>query len=138
MDKASFEGLKALFVSTFPKTCHSCGFVYETAEQFFAETRGMASGRSSLKAATEEDGVVIVEVFRNCRCGSTLMDEFGSRRDHSEKGQRQRQAFDRMHALLRERSIPEAEIRSEIVKFLRGEPSLLTSWLDVDDYQSIG
>ncbi|MGY6275488.1 hypothetical protein [Methylomonas sp. MgM2] len=129
MDKESFDGLTALFESSFPKTCRTCGYVYETAEQFLAETQDMQCGRSSLKSAVEEDGSNIVEVFRNCRCGSTLMDEFSCRRDQSEKGQKQRQEFDHMYGLLVSRNIPEAEARAELVKFLRGKPNKLAEWL---------
>ncbi|MCK9987662.1 MAG: hypothetical protein AzoDbin1_04134, partial [Azoarcus sp.] len=39
------------------------------------------------------DGQVIVELFRNCVCGSTLMDCFRDRRDTSEAGLRRRARF---------------------------------------------
>jgi hypothetical protein len=132
MDRQEFEGLKTLLESAFPKTCRNCGHVYESAEQFFMDTQDMAAGRSSLKSAIEDDGGVVVEVFRNCRCGSSLMDEFGCRRDHSEKGDRQREAFDKMLALLQAKNIPEATARSEIVDFLRGKPNHLKSLLAAD------
>lgn len=132
MNPEEFDGLKALLASAFPKTCRNCGHIYQTAEQFFAETLDMPSGRSSLKMAIENDGAAIVEAFRNCRCGSTLMDEFGCRRDHSESGLERRSVFDRMLALLLARNIPEQEARAEIVSFLRGRPSQLQAWLNAD------
>ena len=133
MKSEEFEGLKALLESAFPKTCRNCGHIYETADQFFAETLDMPSGRSSLKMAIEDDGSAIVEAFRNCRCGSTLMDEFACRRDNSESGMQRRTAFDRMLALLLARNLPETEARAEIVNFLRGRPSKLKAWLNADD-----
>jgi hypothetical protein len=132
MNAQDFEGLKALLDSAFPKKCGNCGYVYETAEQFFLETQDMPRGRSSLKSAVEEDGATVVEAFRNCRCGSSLMDEFGCRRDASEKGRQQREAFDKMLALLLGRNIPEPIARSEIANFLRGKPNQLKSLLSED------
>lgn len=133
MNVEYFEGLQALIDSAFPKKCGNCGYVYETAEQFFAETQDMPRGRSSLKSAVEDDGSTVVEAFRNCRCGSTLMDEFSCRRDHSEQGIRRRMAFDRMLDILLTRNIPELEIRAEILSFLRGRTSRLQEWLDDGD-----
>lgn len=132
MDAQDFEGLKALLESAFPKRCSNCGHVYLTAEQFFLETQDMPRGRSSLKSASEDDGCAFVEAFRNCRCGSTLMDEFGCRRDHSEKGMRRREAYEKMLALLLARNIPEETARAEIVDFLHGKPNKLKILLGVD------
>lgn len=133
MNTQDFEGLHALLVSAFPKTCKNCGHVYETAEQFFAETLDMPSGRSSLKMATEGDGATIVEAFRNCRCGSTLMDEFGCRRDNSASGLERRTIFDRMLSLLLARHISEEEARTELINFLRGRPNQIQVWLNGGD-----
>ena len=93
--KQVFEGLKPLTPSAFPKRCNNCGRVYETAEQFLTETLDMPRGNSSLKADVEDDGLTIVEVFRNCSCGSTLMDNYSCRRDQSEQGQQRRASFSR-------------------------------------------
>ncbi len=57
------------------------------------QTNDLNCGRSSLKQAEDENGQLIVEVYRNCVCGSTLMDEFHSRRDDSPEGQRKRQVY---------------------------------------------
>ncbi|MDD1620424.1 MAG: hypothetical protein LUQ11_03000 [Methylococcaceae bacterium] len=133
MDAQEFEGLKALLDSAFPKTCRNCGHVYETAEQFFTDTQDMAGGRSSLKSAIEDDGCVVVEVFRNCRCGSSLMDEFGCRREHSEKGDQRRAAFEKMLAVLQAKNIPDSNARTEIVNFLRGKPNQLKALLTADN-----
>jgi len=86
-------GLTAFIETSFPKKCSVCGATFKTAAQFLIETENMPNGRSSLKEAIEEDGMAIVEVFRNCSCGSTLMEEFNSRRDNSTIGKERRAKF---------------------------------------------
>jgi hypothetical protein len=94
-DKALFNGLQELTIGAFPKTCASCGRVYEDLEQFLAQTLAI-NERSGLKASVDDDEQPVVELFRNCICGSTLMDFCRSRRDESEKGQRRRETFARI------------------------------------------
>ncbi|MDT8426378.1 MAG: hypothetical protein RQ733_10430 [Methyloprofundus sp.] len=118
-----FKGLTAMVESSFPRKCSCCGKSYATAESFLAETQNMSSGRSSLKESLEEDGTVIVEVFRNCVCGSTLMDEFNSRRDDSGKGQQRRATFDKLVSLLQKQQISKGVARAEVLKMLQGERS---------------
>ena len=118
-----FQGLSAIFESSFPKKCLACGKVYETSEQFLRETQNMPNGRSSLKEAIEDNGTAIVEVFRNCACGSTLMDEFNSRRDESNQGKKRRMQFDKLLNILRQQGISTETGRSEILKFMHGQHS---------------
>ncbi|MCQ8103980.1 hypothetical protein NP590_07680 [Methylomonas sp. SURF-2] len=92
MSDDTFQGLKALPFK-FPRTCGSCGRVYRTEAEFLEQTQALGNDRSPIKAAEDDDGRVILEVFRNCVCGSTLMDEFHSRRDNSPEGQRRREAY---------------------------------------------
>lgn len=126
-----FDGLTALLASAFPKTCRNCGYVYQSAEQFFAETDGMARGRPSLKSAEEDDGGVLVEAFRNCRCGSTLMDEFACRRDMSEQGHQRRQIFDRLLRLLQTEAGGAQAARRQILDLLREEACDLETLLQI-------
>jgi len=118
-----FKGLTAMFESSFPRKCSCCGKTYATAEIFLAETHNMPSGRSSLKEALEGDGTAIVEVFRNCVCGSTLMDEFNSRRDDSSKGKAKRATFDKLVSILNKQQISKELARGEVLKILHGEQS---------------
>ncbi|QPK64364.1 hypothetical protein IVG45_05200 [Methylomonas sp. LL1] len=97
MSDESLKGLKALPLK-FPRQCGSCGRIYQTEAEFLQQTLGMRAGRSSLKEGEDDDGRVIVEVFRNCLCGSTMMDEFHSRRDNSVEGQRRRAEYAKAHA----------------------------------------
>ena len=130
MNDRDFAGLRALLESSFPKHCGNCGRVYESVEQFLAETEDMPDGRSSLKSALEDDGSEIVEVFRNCVCGSTLMDEFNSRRDDSDQGKKRRAEFDNMLEALRRHKLPDSVARTEILNFLKGRPSHLIELLN--------
>ncbi len=123
------NGLTSFIESSFPKTCAVCGRTYHTAEEFLTETHNMPGGRSSLKGALEEDGTEIVEVFRNCACGSTLMDEFKSRRDNSETGKKKRQEFDKLLSFLSKQNVPVKIARTEILKLYRGKKSELINTL---------
>lgn len=124
-----FDGLTAFIESAFPKKCTVCGKTYQTAEQFLTETQNMPNGRSSLKQALEEDGTAIVEVFRNCRCGSTLMDEFNSRRDNTNPGQEKRAEFDKLVLILQNQHVPVEIARIEILKLFKGEKSETLDYL---------
>lgn len=118
-----FQGLSALFESSFPKKCSVCGKVYKNSDQFLSETQNMPNGRSSLKEAIEDNGTAIVEVFRNCACGSTLMDEFNSRRDNSSRGKKRRQQFDKLLKILQQQGIATEIGRREIINFINGQHS---------------
>jgi hypothetical protein len=118
-----FKDLHALAQSAFPKRCANCGRQYETAEAFLAETRQIAPDRSGLKASEDDDGKSIVEAFRNCVCGSTLMDFFSDRRDLSAAGLARRQTFAELQAYLVSQGLEQAVARAELLKVLRGESS---------------
>jgi len=111
-------GLTAFIETSFPKKCSVCGATFKTAAQFLIETQNMPNGRSSLKEALEEDGKEIVEVFRNCSCGSTLMDEFNSRRDNSNTGKKSRVEFEQL--LLNNRHLSIEKARIEVLKQIKG------------------
>ncbi|MFK7873637.1 MAG: hypothetical protein AB8C84_10830 [Oligoflexales bacterium] len=98
------------YTNTFPKTCHTCGTIYESLEDYQAKTKISASGRSSIfnKFGVQE--------FRNCRCGSTLVLVSGDRRDQSEYGEARRQLFDRCFDKIK---IYSSDTDDEIRKFLR-------------------
>jgi hypothetical protein len=117
--------LRALAESAFPKRCANCGCVYDSAQQFLAQTRGIAPDRSGLKSSEDDDGTTILEVFRNCVCGSTLMDLFSDRRDMSEAGAIRRQRFGDMLQFLVARGLARETARGELIKVLRGEGSAI-------------
>lgn len=117
---ALFQGLNALEETSFPRTCGSCGRVYETAQQYLRETGSVSGGRSGLKESVDDNGHRCVEVFRNCVCGSTLMNVFGNRRDGSQAGLRRRQRVDELIAFLVANGLDKEVARAELLKMMRG------------------
>ena len=117
------SGLTALLESSFPKKCNVCGREYKTAQQFLQQTQDIPNAKSCLKEAIEDNGTAIVEVFRNCICGSTLMDEFNNRRDISEAGRLKREKFGRLLQHLVNLGIERKIARTELLKLLRGQSS---------------
>ena len=121
-DLELFEGLKALSDTAFPKECATCGRVYESPEDFIQQSEGIA-GRSGLKHSYDDDDRPMVELFRNCVCGSTLMDFFSDRRDASPAGIRRRQVFSKVLTHLESRGMDTETGRQELLKLMRGDPS---------------
>jgi len=122
-----FEGLTALAESAFPKKCVSCGRIFESANDFLTETQDIPTAKSSLKESEEEDGSIVVEVFRNCPCGSTLMDFFSDRRDFSDKGIQRRNKFEELIQFLGSKGIDKNIARIELLKVLQGKKSEILS-----------
>lgn len=123
-----YSGLRALAETTFPKQCANCGRQFETAEQFLAETVEIDRQRSGLKQSFDDDDVtVIVELYRNCPCGSTLMDFFNDRRDTSAAGLARRRAFGEMLDFLTDAGLDVPTARTELLKVLHGEKSDILS-----------
>jgi hypothetical protein len=123
-----FRGLNALEETSFPRKCGTCGRVYATAEQFLLETQNVSGGKTGLKESMDDDGSHIVEVFRNCVCGSTLMDVFGNRRDTSEAGLRYRKRFDELIAFLAANGLEPDTARTELLKVMRGGHSEMAQY----------
>jgi len=122
-DPELVRGLKALAETTFPKRCRCCNRVFNDVADYVMQTEAMPNGRRSLKQSLDDDGKVIVDLFRNCPCGSTLMDFFSERRDVSEKGLMRRQRFGELYDYLVASGMGKALARAELLKVMRGEPS---------------
>ena len=118
-----FNGLKALAETSFPKTCANCGRTFESVDQYLSETQDINAQTTGLKQSEDDDGTTIVEVFRNCPCGSTLMDFFNNRRDPSQAGEIRRKKFDELLGFLIENGFDRKIARQELVKVMRGEKS---------------
>lgn len=118
-----FEGLKALAETSFPKKCANCGRTFATAEQFLLETKNIKPSSSGLKQSEDDNGMKLIEVFRNCPCGSTLMDFFSDRRDMSAAGATRRKRFDELILFLEKNGLTRSIARSELIKVMRGEQS---------------
>ncbi|MCG8369468.1 MAG: ATP-binding protein, partial [Proteobacteria bacterium] len=124
---AWYEGLRPSGGDAFPKRCPSCDRVYETPEDFFQETAPTGTDRTGLKQAVDESEGVFVEAFRNCVCGSTLMDSFSDRRDMSAAGNARREKFSELLVYLVEKGIDAGTAREELLEVIRGGKSELLS-----------
>jgi hypothetical protein len=118
-----FAGLKALAESAFPKHCKNCGRTFQTASDFISETQLINSNQSGLKQSWDDNDVTIVEMYRNCPCGSTLMDFFTDRRDHSAAGLQRREKFGKLVEQLVSHGLTPDGARQELLKILRGQKS---------------
>jgi hypothetical protein len=123
-DNSFYKGLQALSTSSFPKKCMACGRTYRTVEEYIDGTQSIRN-LSGLKASLDEDDRPIVELFRNCVCGSTLMDTFNNRRDLSEAGIRRRKKFGELVEKLVNAGYSHESARAELLKIMRGEDSIL-------------
>ena len=121
-DQELFDGLQALSDSAFPKECASCGRVYHSPRDFVTQSESIG-GRSGLKHGYDEDDQPVVELFRNCVCGSTLMDFFSDRRDRSATGLKRREVFGKMLDHLQSRGMDNETARQELLRLMRGESS---------------
>ncbi len=128
IDKGLFRGLQEVSAGSFPKVCANCGRVYHDMAEFLANTVP-AGTRSGLKAALDDDDRTVVELYRNCICGSTMMDFCQSRRDESAAGQRRREVFARTQAQLVARGMEPAVARAELLQLARGGRSELIEGL---------
>jgi hypothetical protein len=120
-----FAGLRALAESAFPKHCPTCGRQFESAQQFIENTHSIRSDKSGLKQSFDDGDNTIVEMYRNCPCGSTLMDFFSDRRDQSEKGIQRRKKFDELMDYLIAKGWKAGQARKELLKALHGEKNEL-------------
>ena len=118
-----YSGLRPRGQSAFPKKCRNCGRVYETPDDFFAETANISPEDTGLRAFTDEDNAVVIEAYRNCICGSTLMDNFSDRRDISPTGSERRDRFDQMLNYLVQIGLNADTAHAELLKVARGGES---------------
>lgn len=121
--KELYNGLQSLAESSFPKKCNNCGQIYQTAEDYIKQTNKLQSQVSGLKQSYDEDDSVIVELYRNCECGSTLLNFFTDRRDTSPQGLAQRRKFDKLMGILVASGLTSDNAHVELIKVLRGDVS---------------
>ena len=133
-----YSNLRELAESAFPKQCRNCGRSYASAEEFVAATHPVAADKSGLKSTHDDDGTVILELFRNCVCGSTLMDSFNDRRDSTETGARRRQRFNEIQAYLVGQGVETEVARRELRKVARGQTSELLRGITAKDARPKG
>ena len=121
--EALYRGLQAIADDSFPRTCPSCGKVFNSAEDFLLrETKGLYNS-TGLRSSHDDEEKTVVEVYRNCPCGSTMVEFFRERRDMSDQGVRRRERFDKLLDILMRRDIPREEARQVLLLAMRGRPS---------------
>lgn len=108
---------------SFPKHC-SCGRSYENLDEFIAGTESVEDGRGLFVDDDYASGSV-VDLIRNCPCGSTLMVAFETRRDHSTGGDKCRTIFGQLHEFFTACGLDAITVRNELLKTAKGEISPL-------------
>lgn len=121
IDETLFAGLRELAASAFPKHCRNCGRQYRDSTEFLAATQPLRANSSGLRQSHDDDDQVIVELFRNCVCGSTLLESFWNRRDLSEDGIKRRMKFRDMADKLGALGYPAEAARDELLKLMHGQ-----------------
>ncbi len=112
-----FKGLIALEEASFPKKCATCGKVYNNAEDYCSQTERVM-GSEGLKFVDCEFDGRLLEVFRNCTCGSTLLECFQDRRQNEAR----RELFGQLMLTLVEQGYDRDQARHELLQFMHGKP----------------
>ena len=86
-----YVGLMSLIEGSFPKKCNNCNNVYKNVKEFLSQTESLQR-YSGLKESSDDSKKILL-LFRNCKCGSTLMECFQDRRDASGRGSLLREKF---------------------------------------------
>lgn len=123
IDQEFYGGLRELADSAFPKHCRHCGQEYANATDFLTATLSLRANASGLKQSLDDDGQMIVDLFRNCACGSTLLESFQNRRDCSEQGDKRRKIFQEMVNRLVEQNWSADKARAELLKLMHASAS---------------
>lgn len=117
-----FTGLKSIIESAFPKKCPMCGKTYNSEQDFINDTTKI-SNQTGLKQSYDDDEQPIVELYRNCSCGSTLMNFFGDRRNNDVAGEKRRIKFGELLGYLVSEGLELNVARGELLKAIHGEQS---------------
>ncbi len=120
-----FANLRSLVESNFPRTCRNCGREFVDAKSFIEGTVAIKTGRSGFKLSEDDDGSQIIELFRNCACGSTMLENFCDRRDLTEVGLKRRARFGALLNKLIAAGVTHEVARGELLKLVRGQENNL-------------
>ncbi len=127
-----YNGLKPVSDDNFPKRCNTCGEIYYDQEDFLAKT-AKAGLKTGLKESYDEDDNRIVELFRNCACGSTLLENFECRRDETDQGEKRRVLFRALLEKIISKGFDEEVADMELRKVARGKESELIKGIGLAD-----
>jgi hypothetical protein len=119
------SGLRILAESSFPRECGYCGKRYESAEQFLEQTKGTYTSPSGLTESVDDDDHPTVEAYRNCSCGSTLVEVFDNRRGNTQEDCLRRKKFSEVLETLVAMGVERSIARNELLAVIRGETSEL-------------
>ncbi len=111
--------LKEIAEISFPKECTSCGARYESLEDFLEQTDSIPNAQGLFDKLILED-MSVIDIIRNCHCGSTLMVAFSERRDKTAHGLRRRELFGHLLERLLEVGIEEPAARTALLKVVHG------------------
>jgi hypothetical protein len=124
-----YDGLQEIAQNQFPRHCGACGRTFRDADEFIRSTHALRNLKnehvSALQAAEDEHGQPAIQLYRNCPCGSTMLEFFQDRRDLSPAGQQRRKRFGELLEQMEQSGIDRALGRVELIRFLRGEESAL-------------
>ena len=116
-----YKGLRALAEYGFPKKCTTCKRTFADLKEFLMETKNVMNS-SGLKQG-DDDGKAVVELFRNCVCGSTLVTVYSDRRDMSEMSVKRREEFGQLLNRLKAAGLEVDIARQELLKVMNGQES---------------
>lgn len=127
MEDQILKGLRELSKTAFPRKCSTCGRVFYSFGEFINETKQLdwRSGLIENSGCPDDGDAPIVELYRNCICGSTLMEFLGNRRDTSGNGRRRRAIFGKLVDVLVEKGLSKEDARKELLLVLQFDKSPL-------------
>ena len=120
--KNLYDDLQIVNEASFPKKCSNCGKRYNNINEYINNTNAIRNN-TGLKASWDEEENTIVELFRNCSCGSTIMEFFKDRRNSSRRGDNRRELFQTFLDVLTSKGISLEVARVELLKVIHGEES---------------
>jgi hypothetical protein len=123
-----YDGLTEIAKDAFPRECSNCGRIFQTIGDFITQTQTIR-GHSGLTEYSDRGGRTAIYLFRNCVCGSTLMEMFRDRRDPTERGARVREKFAQLLEILAAFGLDVQESRRELLRVLHGDESEILNQL---------
>jgi hypothetical protein len=130
-----YQGLRACLDLGFPKVCQGCGTVFHSLEDFISKTDELTRQHGLMDYPDRTHQRIIVGLYRNCRCQTTLMAVCDDRRDTSPNGQARRQQFENLLVLLEKKGLDRSIARVELLKMLHGEKSDLLETYGIEQHK---
>ena len=101
----------------FPKTCPSCGRIYEDFDDYVTRTLSPSSNGSSSPQVS--DAMRSVQFARICQCGTPVIVASDNRRDSTEEGQRRREIFSELLNRVKQAGLSHEEGRAKLLLTLK-------------------